>query len=133
MTSEYASGAILDQDQDGTLGSRFLYAFWRLCEQQIAAVQAPPAGHSAQVTAARAAYRRTSGSSRCAGPDPPSQHAAQASPHQSHHHWVVRMHKVRQWYPSLQQHKVIYRAPFVKGDTAKPLLGGESGPAGLAR
>ena len=51
---EYASGAILDQDQDGTLGSRFLYAFWRLCEQQIGAVQAAPAGHSAQVTAARA-------------------------------------------------------------------------------
>jgi len=35
------------------------------------------------------------------------------------------MHKVRQWYPSLQQHKVIYRGPFVKGDTAKPLLGGD--------
>jgi hypothetical protein len=35
------------------------------------------------------------------------------------------MHKVRQWYPSLQQRKVIYRGPFVKGDTAKPLLGGE--------
>ena len=49
---EYASGAILDQD--GTLGSRFLYAFSRLCEQQIGAVQAAPAGHSARVTAARA-------------------------------------------------------------------------------
>ena len=32
--------------------------------------------------------------------------AAQTDPHQWHHHWVVRMHKVRQWYPSLQQHKV---------------------------
>ena len=42
-TGEYASGAILDQDQDGTLGSRFLYAFWRLCEQQIGATQAAPA------------------------------------------------------------------------------------------
>jgi hypothetical protein len=52
---EYASSAILDQDQDGTLGSRFLYAFWRLCEQQIGALQAAPPGHSAQVTAARAA------------------------------------------------------------------------------
>ena len=105
-TGEYASGAILDQDQDGTLGSRFLYAFWRLCEQQIGAVQAAPAGHSAQVTAARAgvnpdvrvvALRRTGSSGRP---------AAQTDPHQWHHHWVVRMHKVRQWYPSLQQHKV---------------------------
>jgi hypothetical protein len=124
-TGEYASGAILDQDPDGTLGSRFLYAFWRLCEQQIGAVQAAPAGHSAQVTAARAgvnpdvrvvALRRAGSSGRA---------AAQAGPHQWHHHWVVRMHKVRQWYPSLQQHKVIYRGPFVKGDMAKPLLGGE--------
>jgi len=31
-------------------------------------------------------------------------------------------HKVRQWYPTLGQHKVIYRGPFVRGDTAKPLL-----------
>jgi hypothetical protein len=122
---EYASGAILDQDQDGTLGSRFLYAFWRLCEQQIGVVRAAPAGHSAQVTAARAgvnpdvrvvALRRAGPSGRA---------AAQAGPHQWHHHWVVRMHKVRQWYPSLQQHKVIYRGPFVKGDMAKPLLAGE--------
>jgi hypothetical protein len=125
VISEYASGAILDQDQDGTLGSRFLYAFWRLCEQQIGAMQAAPAGHSAQVTAARAgvnpdvrvvALRRAGSSGRPAAP---------AGPHQWHHHWVVRMRKVRQWYPSLQQHKVIYRGPFVKGDVAKPLLGGD--------
>jgi len=37
----------------------------------------------------------------------------------------VRMHKVRQWYPSEQRHKVIYRGPFVKGPEDKPLLGGE--------
>jgi hypothetical protein len=122
---EYASGAIVDEDPDGTLGSRFLYAFWRLCEQQICAVQAAPAGHSAQVTGTRAgvnpdvrvvALRRTGSSGRS---------AAQAGPHQWHHHWVVRMHRVRQWYPSLQQHKVIYRGPFVKGDMAKPLLAGD--------
>jgi hypothetical protein len=121
---EYASGAILDQDSDGTLGSRFLYAFWRLCEQEIAAVQAAPAGHSAQVTAARAAVPpdvRVVALRRAGSPGP----AAQAGAHQWRHHWVVRMHKVRQWYPSLQQHKVIYRGPFVKGDTAKPLLGGD--------
>jgi hypothetical protein len=125
VISAYASGAILDQDPDGTFGSRFLYAFWRLCEQQIGAVQAAPSGHSAQVTAARAgvnpdvrvvALRRAGSSGRVAD---------QAGPHQWHHHWVVRMHKVRQWYPSLQQHKVIYRGPYVKGDMAKPLLAGD--------
>jgi hypothetical protein len=124
-TGEYASGAVVDQDPDGTLGSRFLYAFWRLCEQQIGTIQTAPAGHSAQVTGTRAgmspdvrvvALRRTG---QTGHPSP------QAGPHQWHHHWVVRMHKVRQWYPSLQRHKVIYRGPYVKGDMAKPLLAGE--------
>ena len=41
------------------------------------------------------------------------------------HRRVVRMHKARQWYPSLQQHKVIYRGPYIKGPDDKPLLGGE--------
>jgi hypothetical protein len=122
---EYASGAILDQDPDGTLGSRFLYAFWRLCEQQIGAIQAAPAGHSAQVTAARAGVNPDVRVVALRRAGPSGRPAAQAGPHQWHHHWLVRMHKVRQWYPSLQQHKVIYRGPFVKGDTAKPLLAGE--------
>ena len=32
------------------------------------------------------------------------------------------MHKVRQWYPSEQRHKVIYR-PYVKAPDGKPLAG----------
>jgi hypothetical protein len=110
-TGEYASGEILDEDQDGTLGSRFRYAFWCLCEQRIANQQSAEPSHSARVTAARArvapdlrivALRRATS---------PGQSAGQAGTHQWHHHWVVRMHKVRQWYPSLQQHKVLYRGP----------------------
>ena len=124
-TGEYASGAILDQDQDGTLGSRFLYAFWRLCEQQIGTVQAAPARHSAQVTAARAGVNPDVRVVALRRAGPSGRSAAEAGPHQWLHHWVVRMHKVRQWYPSLQQHKVIYRGPFVKGDMTKPLLAGE--------
>ena len=125
VTGEYASGEILDEDQDGTLGSRFLYAFWRLCEQQIATQQPAEPSHAARVTATRAgvspdlriiALRRAS---------TPAQTAGQAGAHQWHHHWIVRMHKVRQWYPSLQQHKVLYRGPLIKGDTNKPLLSGE--------
>ena len=107
------------------LGSRFLYAFWRLCEQKIAAVQAARTGHSAQVTAARAAVPpdvRIVTLRRAGSPNPG---ASPPGAHQWHHHWVVRMHKVRQRYPSLQQHKVIYRGPFIKGDTGKPLLAGD--------
>lgn len=125
VTGEYASGATLDQDPEGTLGSRFLYAFWRLCEQQIAAVQTAQPGHSAQVTAARAAVPPDVRVVALRRADSPGRAAGQAGPHQWNHHWLVRMHKVRQWYPSLQQHKVIYRGPYVKGDMTKPLLGGE--------
>ena len=41
------------------------------------------------------------------------------------HSWVVRMHKVRQWYPSLGRHQVIFRGPYIKGPTDAPLLAGE--------
>jgi hypothetical protein len=93
---DYASGAILDEDQDGTLGSRFLYAFWRLCEQEIAAVQPVRTGHSAQVTAARAAVPpdvRVVALCRARAASPSQ---GQAGAHHWRHHWVVRMHKVRQ-------------------------------------
>ncbi len=42
------------------------------------------------------------------------------------HRWIVRMHKVRQWYPSEQRHKVIYRGPYVKGPADKPFIRGET-------
>ena len=41
------------------------------------------------------------------------------------HRWVVRMHRVRQWYPSRNRHEVIFRGPYVKGPADKPLLGGD--------
>jgi len=33
-------------------------------------------------------------------------------------HALVRMHEVRQWYPSEQRHKPIYRGPYIRGPTA---------------
>ena len=124
-TGEYASGGILDEDQDGTLGSRFLYAFWRLCEQQIATQQPAEPSHAARVTATRARVSQELRIITLRRASTPAQTAGQAGAHQWHHHWIVRMHKVRQWYPSLQQHKVLYRGPLIKGDTNKPLLSGE--------
>jgi hypothetical protein len=41
------------------------------------------------------------------------------------HRWIVRMHKVRQWYPSQGVHKVIWRGPYIKGPADAPLLTGE--------
>ena len=124
MAGEYASGEIVE-GEDGTLGSRLLYAFWRLCEQKIATQHPAEPGHSAQVAATRAgvspqvrvvALRRAESQNRS---------ASEAGPHQWHHHWVVRMHKVRQWYPSLQQHKVIYRGPLIKGTGANHYSAGK--------
>jgi hypothetical protein len=62
------------------------------------------------------AFRRATPSGRASG---------QAGPPLWHHHWVVTTQTVRQWYPSLKQHKIIYRDPYVKGDLDKPLLGGD--------
>jgi hypothetical protein len=61
VTAEYSPDSVIEDDQDGTFGSRFLYAFWRMCEQRIATIstaqtrpaprqdrgQAPPSSRSA--------------------------------------------------------------------------------------
>jgi hypothetical protein len=103
VTGEYTPGGQID-DPDDTFMPRFLYAFWRLCDQQIATIDHAQANHSAQLLAQRAhvspdvrvvRLRRTQ----------QSQDNSQAT-RDWQHRWVVRMHKVHQWYPSLQQHKV---------------------------
>jgi hypothetical protein len=38
------------------------------------------------------------------------------------HHWWVNAFYRAQWYPSEQAHRVIWIAPFLKGDFSKPLL-----------
>jgi hypothetical protein len=100
-----------------------LYAFWRLCAQSIAVVNDAEINHSARLQAERSGMpadvrivqlRRTT---RTNSQEPGAKNWE--------HRWIVRMHKVRQWYPSLQEHKVIYRGPYVKGPEDKPLLRGE--------
>lgn len=39
--------------------------------------------------------------------------------------WMVKMHKVNQWYPSTKTHKIIWRGPFIKGPENAPLISGE--------
>jgi hypothetical protein len=120
---EYAPGEQID-DHDDTFMPRFLYAFWQLCQQQIAAVDMGAVNHSAQVTADRAGLSpdvRVVRLRRTSSPVDGDHHGREW-----HHRWVVRILKVRQWYPSLQQHKVIYRGPYVKGPSDKPLLHGEN-------
>ncbi len=124
LDAEYVSGDPID-DVDDLFAVKFLYAFWRLCEQRITDLQPAPAGRAAGLAAQRAgvspevrvvqlrqAERERTGNGESGG-------------RQWQHKWIVKMHKVRQWYPSEQRHKVIYRGPYVKGPDDKPLLGGE--------
>ncbi|MGD9527426.1 MAG: hypothetical protein AB7V44_11620 [Pseudonocardia sp.] len=54
---EYRPGDEIN-DTDDTFATRFLYAFWRLCTQQIAHVDDVPTNHSARVQADRAGVAR---------------------------------------------------------------------------
>lgn len=38
------------------------------------------------------------------------------------HRWIVKMHKVNQWYPSEGVHRIIWRGPYVKGPDNTPIL-----------
>ena len=46
-----------------------------------------------------------------------------------HHRFPLRMHKVRQYYPSTGEHKVIWRGPYIKGPDGAPLLIGPKAQA----
>ena len=111
-------------DSDDLFSIRFLYAFWRLCAQHISDLTDAPAGHSARLQADRAGVPAEV---RVATMRTPTRTTDPGEPggRDWKHRWVVRMHKVRQWYPTEQRHKVIYRGPYVKGPADKPLLGGE--------
>ena len=123
VIGEYTPGEQIE-DRDDTFMPRFLYAFWRLCQQQIATVDTAQAGHSAQVAASRAGVSPDVRIVRLRRTSSPAEGGHAGRDWQ--HRWVVRMHKVRQWYPSLQQHKVLYRGPYIKGPADKPLMPGET-------
>ncbi|MGZ3143794.1 hypothetical protein ACVDFE_17715 [Lentzea chajnantorensis] len=125
VVGEYTPGSEID-DPDDSFTARFLYAFWRLCQQQIAITTPAETRHAARVTAEKAGVSPDVRVVQLRpSPDRPSEETAGTSGRQWQHRWVVRMHKVRQWYPSEQRHKVIYRGPYIKGPDGKPLLGGD--------
>jgi hypothetical protein len=111
-------------DPDTTFLRRFLFAFWRLCEQRIATTDTAPAGHAGTLMAHRigatpdvciVALRKQQ--RRAEGPGEPDA----AHPVAWTTRWTVKMHKVSQWYPSEQTHKVLWRGPYVKGPEGLPL------------
>ncbi len=125
---EWGGGRVEDPYDDFT--GRYMFAFWRLISQGITAAEQPQA-----LSGPRAAVGRLHGSEpydpevrviRLAAPSPrttdtPGEKKARVY----HHRWPVRMHKVRQWYPSRQEHRVIWRGPYIKGPADGPLMVGE--------
>lgn len=104
-------------DRSKTFHQAFLFAFARLCEQGIgedetvgeripAVARKGGPTRDVRVVTLKKRRARTKGESE----------AVEWS-----HRWVVQMHKRRQWYPSTQEHKVIFVGPFVKGPEGKPL------------
>lgn len=95
IAADYVPGSEIEDDQDNTFGSRFLYAFWRLCDQRIATITTTRTPTAARKTGRKprppadvriVTLRRPA--SPATGPGQPG--------HEWHHQWVVRMHKVNQ-------------------------------------
>ncbi|MFD7161227.1 hypothetical protein ACFV9C_42045 [Kribbella sp. NPDC059898] len=122
VEADYVPGSEIT-DVDGLFSIKFLYAFWRLCAQRITDISDAPVKNATRAAAERAGtspeVRVTHLRTSARGGNDPETGATW------NHRWVVRMHKVRQWYPSEQRHKVLYRGPYIKGPEDKPLLGGE--------
>ena len=51
---------------------------------------------------------------------PPPQGASRSARTDGSHRWVVQMHKVRQWYPSLNRRKTIWRGPYIRVPRVRP-------------
>jgi hypothetical protein len=106
-----------------------MFAFWRLIAQGITTAELPTAAPG-QTTAAgghvRAPHDPDIWVIRLAAPSPrATNEPAEKKARVYHHRWPVRMHKVRQWYPSRQEHRVIWRGPYIKGPADAPLMLGD--------
>ncbi|MFE5923133.1 hypothetical protein [Streptomyces sp. NPDC056468] len=125
-TGEWGGGRVDDPYDDFT--GRYMFAFCRLIAQGITAVG--PAHASSGVGAAVADDGSVPHDPdvrviRLAAPSPRASDPAEETKRAYHHRWPVRMHKVRQWYPSRQEHRVIWRGPYIKGPADAPLMMGE--------
>ncbi|MER5348541.1 hypothetical protein ABT030_51770 [Streptomyces mirabilis] len=118
-TGEWGGGRV-DDPYDDFVG-RYMFAFWRLIAQGVTAVDPSPAA------SVRTAAGGDDGSVprdsdvrviRLAAPSPRPSDLDGETKRVYHHRRPVRIHKVRQWYPSHQEHRVIWRGPYIKGPLA---------------
>jgi len=91
VVGEYTPGEQVE-DRDDTFMPRFLYAFWRLCQQQIATMETPQVNHSAHAVAHRCGGDRPWRPERLNGASGPSARAT----------WP--QHRQRTGYPCAANH-----------------------------
>ncbi len=116
---EFAGDSVADPA--GDFEKRYLFAFMRLAAQEIAVLDTKNL-HAREVGRAPDDEQIRIATLRSFSNSPPSdENPARAY----RHRWLVRMHKVRQWYPSEGRHKVIWRGPYIKGPEDAPLLASE--------
>lgn len=123
---EWGGGRVEDKYDD--FAGRYMFAFWRLIAQGVTA--ADHAGSAAGLSPVRGTgvsgpYDPDVRVIRLAAPSARPSDSAGEAKRVYHHRWPVRMHKVRQWYPSVQEHRVIWRGPYIKGPADAPLMMGE--------
>jgi hypothetical protein len=106
-------------DPEASFVKRFLAAFWRLCEQEIATVTGPadPEVGGTMSTPPEVADVRVVTLRRHAPADRP----CTPGPVAWSHRWIVETHKRNQWYPKQGVHKVIFVGPYIKGPQGLPL------------
>ncbi|MFD0723910.1 hypothetical protein [Streptomyces globosus] len=122
---QWDGGRIKDTYDD--FAARYAFAFWRLAAQGVTALGSP-AKPGADRPGIRTGAQQTELNVRIihlARQVQAQRSAEDGSTRVYHHRWTVRMHKVRQWYPSSQEHRLIWRGPYIKGPSDAPFMVGE--------
>ncbi|MFE3106831.1 hypothetical protein [Kitasatospora indigofera] len=123
-TGQWVGGdPIEDPNQD--FSRRYMFAFWRLAAQKSTSVSVHPARDPGQLPGQRRPLRLAQTPQvRVVQLTAPRGGGAEneGTTRLYQHRFPVRMHKVRQWYPSQGIHRIIWRGPYIKGPTDAPLL-----------
>lgn len=123
---EWDGGRVEDPNDD--FACRYMFAFWRLVAQGVTTAQPVVPLQAGRRAAVGEPYDPAVRVIRLARqlPGQRSDKGEQGAGMRAYHHrWPVRMHKVRQWYPSSQEHRLIWRGPYIKGPADAPLMMGE--------
>ncbi|MFD6250277.1 hypothetical protein [Streptomyces roseolus] len=116
-------GRIVDTYDD--FAARYAFAFWRLAAQGVT-VLGPSRERASQSETVRPSADSDIRVIRLAYQIPAQRSGKEEGEGRVYQHrWTVRMHKVRQWYPSSQQHRLIWRGPYIKGPADAPFMIGE--------